>query len=311
MSNKFTFANEFNWLLQNLPSALEFENEDKIEDIVENYFSNSFTNIENSEAIPIEFDYFDNLFLDEAISSDFNSDKSKLEFYFNPQTTNQEVIKQLIVDFGHNAFGMYLPMHKYFTNKKYPWGIYLFPEIINWHSNNLYSKFQDLISAEDIFKLFAYCIYRHELFHFHTEQFATALETVIRKPMYIQYIKNIYSKYVLTENWLEEALAEASVLNSRLVSNRSNINSKVKNLIYEFDLKNMPPGYRDYKCKKFGGIKKAHQVLASQIVNLEKYNPTPTSLLTIKSFYSSNDKKVPLFFVNGLKEILRVDRNVM
>jgi hypothetical protein len=112
MSNKFTFANEFNWLLQNLPSALEFENEDKIEDIVENYFSNSFTNIENSEAIPIEFDYFDNLFLDEAISSDFNSDKSKLEFYFNPQTTNQEVIKQLIVDFGHNAFGMYLPMHK-------------------------------------------------------------------------------------------------------------------------------------------------------------------------------------------------------
>jgi hypothetical protein len=298
-----TFVNEFKWLLQNLPEALDLKENNHISDIISNHFQ-GIENIEvdNSiEVFAVNSDYFENIFEESILFISESRNPGTLNFYAEESHFEGWLIEELIHQMGNEAFGFYLPMHKFFANKHNNWGIYLFPELIVSQAKRLQQKFNSKISIDSCIRLYGYCIYRHELFHYHTELFATAQEVLIRKPFYLNYSKNIYTKYAQTEDWLEEALAEASVLNSRLVSSRSVVNSKLLKLIYEHDLKNMPPGYRDYRCSNYGGSKIAHQFLASQIIHGENYRPTTTQLHTVKSSFISKDKNVPVYFVKALK----------
>jgi hypothetical protein len=312
MVSKNTFKSEFDWFYTNLPSALALEEGKSVEDFFSNYFGLGDAQGHSNEVLifPVDDNYFADLFYTsetlhpiEIFESGLSP--STLEHYLNGEIIAEQRLKDFIVQFGKDTFGCYLAMHKFFRNKITPWGIYLFPEIILSQATQLHSIFQDEITMENCFKLYAYCVYRHELFHYQTEKYATGFEVNCRKPYYLNYNSKIYQKYALTEDWLEEALAEASVLKSQLVSKRSSIPLTLMKKIYEYDLKSMPPGYRDYGCKKYGGEAKAHLYLASQILNLENYLPLPTDIHTIKSDFKSNDK-VPVYFVKGIDKIIKV-----
>ncbi len=216
-----------------------------------------------------------------------------------------EYVQNLFVELGTEAFGLYMPMHKYFINKHNPWGIYLFPEIMEKHVETLHETFRDVVSYNTLRDYYFWFVYRHELFHFQTEHFATGLEVLMRTPYYLLYVDNIYHKYCMTEDCLEEALAEASVLESRLVSSNTGITSKLRKVIYRHDLDQMPGGYRDYACKKYGGVKEAHKHLAAQIIHLDKVHPKPTQINTINKEFIFNDKSVPVYKVTGLRMIRR------
>lgn len=298
-----TFVNEFNWYLQNLPEALDLENSIHISDVISNHFQ-EIDHIEVPESIevfPLNNDYFENVFNENVIYDAETTSPSNLDYYENQNIFEDWQIKEIIIKMGNDAFGLYLPMHSYFGNPHNNWGIYLFPELIVSQAKRLQKIFNADISIASCIRLYCYCVYRHELFHYHTELFASSLEILIRNPYYLNYSKNIYTKYANTEDWLEEALAESSVLNSRLVSRRSDVNQRLLKLIYGYDLRNMPPGYRDYACIKYGGAKKAHQILASQIIHGENFRPTTTQIHTIKSSFIARDKNVPVYFVKGLK----------
>ncbi len=149
-------------------------------------------------------------------------------------------------------------------------------------------------------------VYRHELFHYETERFATKLELTTHHPHYIN-LGEINKQVAFTKDWLEEALAESAVLSSRLIKNRTKIDSKLFRKIYEYDLRFMPPGYADYACTSYGGPYRAHTYFAGQIIEMMRH-PTiePTDMLTIKNEFSSDDYAVPLYLVTGFNNIRRM-----
>jgi hypothetical protein len=216
---------------------------------------------------------------------------------------DEGIAEILIKQYGREAFGLYLPFHFYY---KCNWGIYLFPELIRLQAVKLHKVFKKKISIEQMKAFYMIAMYRHELFHYETERFVTKLEITTRNPHYIRS-HELYQKLAYSEHWLEEALAEASVLNSRLIKNRTGIDSKVLREIYEYDLKFMPPGYRDYDCKYYGGPDEAHKYFAAQLIEMN-YKPQTrsTEMHTVKSEFSSDDFAVPLYFVTGFNNVYRM-----
>ena len=76
------------------------------------------------------------------------------------------------------------------------------------------------ISRRQSLRLAFYVPYRHELFHFHVERFATRHEVLARTAVYKPYDFDVFRPLAWTSTWLEEALANAVVLESKLVKDR-------------------------------------------------------------------------------------------
>ena len=170
--------------------------------------------------------------------------------------------------------------------------IYMFPEIINNHVDHLYERFKNEgYELNQLRVMYFFAVYRHELFHYQTERFATKLELITHQAHY-KGLANINAQVCNSENFLEEALAEATVLDSILVSNRSEMDIEKIRKVYKYDLANMPAGYRDYACEKYGGHHKAHNIFASQIKEM-KVNPAfiLPDLFTVKGSKESNNYK--------------------
>jgi hypothetical protein len=212
-------------------------------------------------------------------------------------------INQLIMSFGRDAFGMYLPFHYYDKC----WGIYLFKEIIESRVEFLHTIFKSKISLKELKQFYYYAVYRHELFHYQVERFATKAELITKNSTY-KPSRDLFKHVRNTEHWLEEALAENSVLHSRLVTNRTGIPSQLLYEIYIRDLQDMPPGYKDYHCRAYGGPVKAHKVLATQIVE-NKLDPNAIlpQLVSIKNEFIALDKNVPTYLVTGFKNLKRIE----
>ena len=149
---------------------------------------------------------------------------------------------------------------------------------------------------------YAYCygVFRHELFHHQVERFSTKHEILTHTVNFKRYREEVNIPCSGTENWLEEALAEATVLKSVHVFRNIDMSAKDFKELYQFDLKQMPPGYRDYHCRKFGGPAKAHKLFASQIIQTQ-INPYPapgTAMCTVSSNeFSKSWKEVPIYMV--------------
>ena len=211
-------------------------------------------------------------------------------------------LEKVMAQFGKDAFGLYLPFH--FFGKC--WGIYLFKELIEMRVSRLLILFaHKKISPANFKRLYYYAIYRHELFHYQVERYCTKLELSLKKEIYYPRIE-VFQKVRLTADWLEEALAEDAVLQSRMVPNRTKIKHKTIQEIYKRDLEDMPPGYRDYHCKTHGGPKEAHRKFASQLLetSLKPAHILPP-LLSIKTEYNSIDREVPTYLVSGFSKIIR------
>jgi hypothetical protein len=214
-----------------------------------------------------------------------------------------DLIKRLIQSFGRDAFGMYLPFHFY----NHCWGIYLFKEILDARIDFLYTLFAEKISKDDLGRFYYYAVYRHELFHYQVERYATKIEFVTNRCIY-KPSRYLFKSVEYTEDWLEEALAENSVINSRLITNRTSIASKLIKEIYKRDLEDMPPGYKHYDCKKHKGPTNAHRKLASQIAetSLTPLSHYP-SMFSVKNEFLALDKNVPTYLVKGFSQAFPID----
>jgi hypothetical protein len=312
MKSKTTFNEEFKWLVKNMPEALYRHKNPRIDEVLSNHFGEYYSGHDavTPDIYPMDDDYFTANWDDPQVFIEDNAkdgSESSFDSFIDSDKMSWEQIQNLIIHFGTDSFGLYLPMHAYFNNPYNNWGIYLFPEIIAPYALFLRKEMKTHLTEKEAFLLTSFCIYRHELFHFQTEWFTTAMEILNRNPYFLNYHSNIFNKYRHTEHWLEEALAEASVYNSRLVSNRTGINSKTKKELYSVHSSRMPAGYRDHKCSYYGGEKEAHKVLVSQILHGENSLPKPTSTLSIKSMNSISDLKVPLYFVTNVASKLKTE----
>ena len=311
MKSIYTFSDEFNFFLDNIPSAIENHDFKKIpipDDMAlelfgDLEFNSSIEYIEDFNDFLNQFNNYDNV--REFDSPMFFDSQNSLQ---SQQNLRRSKFQKLIDDYGRDLFGMYLPFHYYYESGK--WGIYLFVDVINDRAYELYKqqhnffKQSDFLTLNEIKKLYYYAVYRHEFFHYQTEIYTTRAEILSQKPLYINYNRYV-KKYVKNSpDWLEEALAESSVLSSRLVTKITKISSKSLKALYEYDLKFMPPGYRDYKCIKYGGALGAHIHLASQILQT-KVNPSflvPENH-TIKKDFLHDYKEVPIYLVRFNKKI--------
>ena len=91
-------------------------------------------------------------------------------------------------------------------------------------------------------KYFYYnAVFRHECFHYQTEIFSTRAEIFTGKPLYDTYNDHVVTQVRNTYRWLEEALAESSVLKSKHIKYRLKVKPNLLNSIYKYDLQFMPP----------------------------------------------------------------------
>lgn len=328
---KNTFKEEFNWLAQYLPEALHHDNkEGTTQNDFQNIIQTIIDEIHNavdysdliSETIAPPIDKID-IYPWESESVDFGSlYEALVEMYdSNEEEIPETTLAELVARLGRDAFGLYLPMHYYYNSRKTPWGIYLFPDLIMPWAKKLYrEKGKSLgISLKQVEYAFAYAVFRHELFHYQVERFSTKLEILNHKVSYKTYNSQVYWPTSNSEDWLEEALAEATVLNSVHVFRNIELKPKTFRKLYEFDLKRMPDGYRHYHCNKFGGYENAHKLFASQIAQ-GRIDPIPapvTSICTVNANeFSASWKRVPIYMVrfelpeaiNSPREVVRQSR---
>jgi len=315
-----TFQEEFDFLLNHVPGALDFQSEQTAAELIGDHFNNALGNRDNIPKIDTKIDTttiqtvrLSDDFLVELLNANDYTTLGRIKYNLPSLTDNAfqsqlspGLVQNLFLNFGSEAFGMYLPMHSFYKNRQNPWGIYLFPEVIGPHVQTLYEVFQGQISHINLLRFYIWCVYRHELFHFHTESFSTAQEVLGRKPLFLRYQKAIYKRHKFTEEWLEEALAEASVLESRLVGNRIDIKAALRKKIYKYDLRRMPDGYKHFECTLYGGPKEAHRHFAAQLLHLEEVNPLPTLMTTVKNEFIRKDINVPVYMVTGLRELKRI-----
>ncbi|WP_162054753.1 hypothetical protein [Pontibacter pamirensis] len=307
-----TFREEMDFLETHVPSALYGASD------VYHFLDDVLEELHEQEPTLFPLESFDGLEIRQVdIYSIFeqlsNSDiayitedtTSSLGFNFGISVNKDETdgLANLVAEFGRDAFGCYLPMHAFYNSTKTPWGIYLYPELIRERAKFLQKNIPYSITSKQYLAVYLYAVYRHELFHYQTERFATKLEIAFAQPFFKPYHTNVFSPLQYTDDWLEEALAEASVLESVLVPKRTGIKSSIIKDIYKYDLQSMPPGYRDYHCKNYGGPAEAHKTFAAQIAG-GNINPShkSTALFTIKGEFGADDRKVPVYMITNIRK---------
>src|SRR5262249_43258767 len=117
----------------------------------------------------------------------------------------------------------------------------------------------------DVPRLVVTAVYRHELFHYHVERFATRLEVIQRVPVYRPYVDGVFARVARTDQWLEEALAQSTVLRSHFVARHGGFSRKLITAILRDEFLRFPAGYRDFDCKRYKGSERAHRAFGAQV----------------------------------------------
>lgn len=210
-------------------------------------------------------------------------------------------LQDLTAKFATDAFGTYCPWHAFGRSSETPWGLYLFFEkLIEW-ADALHQSGQFLPDPKPsllkVFRLFWLLTYRHELFHFHVERYATRLESALRRPIYRPYVERVRTPVMNSPKWLEEALAQAVVLRSTYVRRTLGIDSHYVNSYLVPYFLTFPNGYRHFQCEDIpGGVAGAHRLLSAQIARAEIEIPKEawnTDLSLAKSEYQGRKEDVP------------------
>ena len=317
------FREEFDWLSQFLPEALhESFDDNNFEDILEIVVrilsknqsvqeqTDSIRNISGSQLQPNIIKWENQIFSIERIL------ESLLNIHNSSNATiPNTILSALTTELGREAFGMYLPMHYFFQSRETPWGIYLFPSLIIQWAEDLYnSKGKSLgLTLEEVQLAFTYAVFRHELFHYQVECFSTKQEILTHKVNYKTYKENVNRITRNSEDWLEEALAESTVLYSKHVFHHIKIKAQTFRQLYEFDLQRMPPGYKHYHCRKYGGPQQAKKLFATQI-SRAKTDPIPSTRTgTVNANEFSNSwKKVPIYMVDfGIPKSIKTPKEII
>ncbi len=239
----------------------------------------------------------------------FGVDIEELLQEYKPLWTNSHsnassAIAALVETFGMDAFGAYLPFHAYFKSPMTPWGMYLFPEKLieaaKWMHKDAVFLGADKCSCLTVLRRLWWMTYRHELFHFHVERFATKFEIAYRRPIYRPYVERVRIAVQGTDDWLEEALAQAVLLNSTLLQRMLGLRHwDVCKLLIPF-LKIFPAGYENYEGKPHQSISAAHEYFAAQIIHTEiNHSKSVTAMVTPLREYVEDKESVPGYLVLG------------
>lgn len=185
--------------------------------------------------------------------------------------TYQRTLKKALERFGAEALGYFLPWHCSPQGKKDPWGVHLNIGPIVAYGKVLADELPkagiSLPSKTEYAQLSMELVLRHELFHFRVERFAITQEVIQRRPVFRPYARNVYRKMARTPLWLEEALAEASVLGSLEKRPIQEFDGKaLRNALIPL-FKQRGPGYGDFECVVCGGPSFAHKMLGAQLVS--------------------------------------------
>jgi hypothetical protein len=259
--------------------------------------------IGNHRAMPIQ-----GTIIEDILKGDIESLDGLLEDLrgrgFDPTSSGTDVIARRVAVFGSEALASYLPWHIYALSKRTPWGIYLFAEpLLLWgHALTQTAKACGFtFSYAQGLSLAVQVAFRHELFHYHVERFAIRSEVLGRRPVYLPYRSSVFIPTANSPDWLEEALAQAVVLRSRLVSKRVfGLPKRKWKPVLDVEFAKFGAGYRDHECVKFGGVDKAHLLLAAQI-QTASISPsfTSTKQFTPKEEYSTSYKQVPGYIMSA------------
>lgn len=186
--------------------------------------------------------------------------------------------------YGTDGYGTYIPLHLVWPNQIDYWGIYISEWMLVdlairiYRHKDIQGKLEKL-TLRKLLDIAYQVILRHELFHFKIEQWSLMLELVTGRPFYLPYLERVYAPTLLDQEDtnLEEALANASVLNSRKIMDLAGKEMKkpVLRAIEESFLWHQGPGYRNYSLMrgipKYVGNKYRDAVnfLCNQIVRSE------------------------------------------
>jgi len=144
--------------------------------------------------------------------------------------------KNDVKEYGIEAFGWYQPFHVWSDET---WGIYLQTDKIEDLASKLFSD--GVKHFGHALTLAIGIVYEHEYFHARSEASTTWLELVSHSEKYRSYKRGVYDALAMTENWLEEALANWTAM--MWVKNHRDENTfRIVQKFLEFS----PPGYRDW-----------------------------------------------------------------
>ena len=156
-------------------------------------------------------------------------------------------------------------------------------------------------TVDRVFRFLWLLTYRHEQFHFQVESYATRLESALRRPVYRPYVELVRTPVANTDQWWEEALAQAVVLKSRFVKQTLGIDARyVKDYIVPY-FRTFPEGYKQFECRNVpGGVDGAHRLLSAQIARAKidiSEQERNTDMSLAKSEYRTRKEAVPGYVV--------------
>lgn len=206
---------------------------------------------------------------------------------------------------GLDAIGWYQPFHIWDEEH---WGIYLQTDRLLDVACGFYRELAHTQARPDSLAvlLSVGLVAHHELFHAKVEASATWLELLTRKGRYLAYQKDVYQACKLTDEWLEEALANWSAyawLQSHLDQFqdllRYQSNQSVLSVVEEW-LDFSPPGYNNWAVgRQISSWRTLSGQLASGAVGtkLKKGYPPLEGLLNGLLPFDLIESDIPIWFV--------------
>ena len=237
----------------------------------------------------------------EAVWDLFGIDlEEELEGIASGRAGNIGAQRQIVEEFGMEALGTYCPWHAFGHSFEMPWGIYMHIERLLLEAARLHVSGEFLPKPKPsllaVLRLLWWLTFRHELFHYHVEMFATRLESSLRSAVYRPYVECVRQKTIHTPECWEEALAQAVVLESKMVKRALGVGSAFMydNVVRYFDTFPMP--YKNFRCPEVGGPDNAHRLFSAQIARKQIVIPPQewnTGIALAKTEYSTDSTAVP------------------
>jgi len=206
---------------------------------------------------------------------------------------------------GLDAIAWYAPYHLYDDQN---WGIYFDSAGLDQFAWIIYEelrsvKYNTRINPFTFAGQLAFgSVYAHELFHAKVEAALSWLELTSSEPRYISFKENVYNKLRLSEDWLEEALANWSSLEwVKCYASQNKLND-IDNLLtcYQQILDLSPPGYKEWRKGSQISIwrKFTTQLTTGEIACESLTIPLPSASLLTEPFpYDFLVKDIPVRFI--------------
>jgi hypothetical protein len=168
-------------------------------------------------------------------------------------------------ELGVEAYATYLPIH-FFPEDSWSdakWGIYISEDGVDSLAGLLQQAYRNAYgppspATKASFRQVAFeVLLRHEMAHFKIESFALNAEIYRREAVYVPYLEKVYRETYKRDDCLEEALANSTVINSRVVKKliddlypgdqyRGKTSDWSRVIACAF-FDHQPPGYTNYK----------------------------------------------------------------